>query len=151
MSKEKLEERNIPGMNRHAHFAAVEHPKKAGAALARLLTYFAREKAMVLAMLAVVLFGTLCGVYAPSLQSQAIDIIAGVQAGSLLRTLLWMLAAYLLYSGSQLVQGLLSARLSQRIVRKLREELFGKLVTLPIRYLDTHSHGDLMSLSLIHI
>ena len=45
-----------------------------------------REKAMVLAMLAVVLFGTLCGVYAPSLQSQAIDIIAGVQAGSLLRT-----------------------------------------------------------------
>lgn len=100
---------------------------------------------MVLAMLAVVLFGTLCGVYAPSLQSQAIDIIAGVQAGSLLRTLLWMLAAYLLYSGSQLVQGLLSARLSQRIVRKLREELFGKLVTLPIRYLDTHSHGDLMS------
>ena len=89
-----------------------------------------REKAMVLAMLAVVLFGTLCGVYAPSLQSQAIDIIAGVQAGSLLRTLLWMLAAYLLYSGSQLVQGLLSARLSQRIVRKRREELFGKLVTL---------------------
>ena len=145
MSKEKLEERSIPGMNRHAHFAAVEHPKKAGAALARLLTYFAKEKAMVLAMLVVVLFGTLCGVYAPSLQSQAIDIIAGVQAGSLLRTLLWMLAAYLLYSGSQLVQGLLSAQLSQRMVRKLREELFGKLVILPIRYLDTHSHGDLMS------
>ena len=26
----------------------------------------------------------------------------------------------------------------------MREELFGKLVDLPIRYLDTHSHGDVI-------
>ncbi len=42
-------------------------------------------------------------------------------------------------------QGVISARLSQRIVRRMREELFGKIVDLPIRYLDTHSHGDVMS------
>ncbi|MDE7222349.1 MAG: ABC transporter ATP-binding protein/permease, partial [Acetatifactor sp.] len=51
----------------------------------------------------------------------------------------------LLYSASSLVQGLLSGRLSQRIVRRMREELFGKIADLPIRYLDTHSHGDVMS------
>lgn len=56
-----------------------------------------------------------------------------------------MLAAYLLYSGSQLLQGLLSAKLSQCIVKRMREELFGKIVDLPVRYLDTHSHGDVMS------
>ena len=27
----------------------------------------------------------------------------------------------------------------------MREELFGKIVDLPVRYLDTHSHGDVMS------
>lgn len=27
----------------------------------------------------------------------------------------------------------------------MREELFGKLMDLPVRYLDTHSHGDVMS------
>lgn len=56
-----------------------------------------------------------------------------------------MLAAYLLYSGSQLLQGLLSAKLSQCVVKRMREELFGKIVDLPVRYLDTHSHGDVMS------
>nr|WP_302020736.1 ABC transporter transmembrane domain-containing protein [uncultured Acetatifactor sp.] len=31
------------------------------------------------------------------------------------------------------------------MVRRMREELFGKIADLPIRYLDTHSHGDVMS------
>lgn len=144
--EEKLAERNIPGMmNRNQRFAEVQHAENAGAALRRIAVYFAKEKAMVSGMLIVVVFGTLCGVYAPSLQSNAIDIIAGSRAGNLVRTLLLMTAIYLLYSGGQLLQGLISARLSQRIVKKMREELFGKLMDLPVRYLDTHSHGDVMS------
>lgn len=138
-------ERSIPGMNRHDRFAAVEHAEHVGATLKRIVRYFAKEKAMVICMLAVVIFGTLCGVYAPSLQSKAVDIIAGARSESFLRTLIFMLAVYLLYSVSQLMQGLLGAKLSQRIVRRMREELFEKIVDLPIRYLDTHSHGDVMS------
>ena len=138
-------ERNIPGMNRHARFAEVEHAENVGATLKRIITYFAHEKKLVGGMLGVVILGTLCGVCAPSLQSNAIDIIAGSQTGSLPRTLIFMLAVYLLYSASQLVQGLLSAHLSQRIVKRMREELFDKLIDRPVRYLDTHSHGDVMS------
>ena len=144
--EEKLAERNIPGMmNRNQRFAEVQHAENAGAALRRIAVYFAKEKAMVSGMLVVVVFGTLCGVYAPSLQSNAIDIIAGSRVGNLVRTLLLMTVVYLLYSGGQLLQGLISARLSQRIVKRMREELFGKLMDLPVRYLDTHSHGDVMS------
>lgn len=146
MADKKLEERNIPGMNaRNNRFAEVEHAQRPGETLRRIAAYFTREHAMVAAMLAVVVFGTLCGIYAPSLQSRAIDIISGAVSGSLGRTLTLMLAAYLLYSGCQLLQGLISARLSQRIVKRMRQELFGKIVDLPIRYLDTHSHGDVMS------
>lgn len=145
MSDQKTVERNIPGMNRNARFAEAEHAENAGAALKRIWTYFAHEKRMVISMLAVVIFGTLCGVYAPSLQSNAIDIIAGSAAGKLSRTLIIMLIIYLLYSFFQLLQGLLSAKLSQRIVKRMREELFGKIIDLPVRYLDTHSHGDVMS------
>lgn len=54
-----------------------------------------------------------------------------------------MLAVYLIYSASQFLQGLLSARISQRIVKRMREELFGKMMDLPVRYLDTHSHGGM--------
>lgn len=145
MSEKKLMERNIPGMNRGARFAEVEHAENAGETLARIARYFAAEKGMVLLMLLVVIFGTLCGVAAPSIQSRAIDIIAGSAAGTLGYTLALMLSVYLLYSGAQLLQGLFSARLSQRIVKRMREELFERIVDLPIRYLDSHSHGDIMS------
>lgn len=144
-NEQKLVERSIPGMNRGARFAEVQHAEHAGATLKRIAAYFSREKTMVVCMLAVVVFGTVCGVWAPSLQSKAIDIIAGKETGSFLKTLAFMLAVYLLYSVSQLVQGFCSAKLSQRIVKRMREELFAKLVDLPIRYMDTHSHGDVMS------
>ena len=143
---ERTIERSIPGMSQRGNrFAEAEHAENVGETLKRIVTYFAREKGMVIGMLLVVIFGTLCGVYAPSLQSQAIDIIAGERQGNLISSLLFMLIVYLLYSGSQLLQSLLSAHLSQRIVKRMREELFGKIVDLPIRYLDTHSHGDVMS------
>ena len=145
MADQKLMERTIPGMNRGTRFAEVQHAENVGATLRRMIVYFAREKTMVLGMLAAVILGTVCGVYAPSLQSRAIDMIAGEAAGSLGRTVLWMLAVYLMYSGCQLLQGFISAHQSQRIVRQLRQELFSKMMDLPVRYLDTHSHGDVMS------
>lgn len=144
-NEKKLAERNIPGMNRHEHFSEVVHAENVGATIKRIITYFAYEKIMVICMLTVVIFGTICGVYAPSLQSSAIDIIAGIKAGSLSQTLIFMLVAYLFYSGSQLLQGLFSAKLSQSIIKRMRKELFGKIVDLPLRYLDSHSHGDVMS------
>lgn len=143
--EKKLIERTIPGMNRHERFVEVEHAQNAGAVLKRLVSYFAKEKALVAGMLAIVLAGTLCGVCAPSLQSVAIDIIAGEKTGDLAKTILVMLAVYLIYSASQLLQGLLSAKISQQLVKRMRGELFGKIIDLPVRYLDTHSHGDVMS------
>lgn len=143
---QKIAARGIPVMmNRHERFAEAEHAENIGAAVRRIITYFMREKRLVAAMLAIVIFGSICGIYAPSLQSRAVDMIAGEKEGVLSRTLLLMFAVYLLYSICSLLQGLLSARLGQNIVKRMREELFGKIMELPIRYLDTHSHGDVMS------
>ena len=145
-ANQKLPERNIPGTMKHSQrFAEVEYAENIIGTLKRITTYFVHEKVAVICMIAVVLFGTLCGIYAPSLQSNAIDIIAGERAGHLAHTLILMLTVYLLYSVSSLLQGLLSARLSQSVVKQMREELFDKILDLPVRYLDTHSHGDVMS------
>ncbi len=144
--EQKQAERNIPGMmNRGQRFAEVQHAENIKGTLKHISVYFIKEKAMVLGMLAIVIFGTLCGVLAPSLQSGVIDIIAKSRAGNLIMMIVFMSAVYLLYSVGQLLQGLVSARLSQRIVQQMREEFFGKLMDLPVRYLDTHSHGDVMS------
>ena len=143
---QKLQEVNIPGaMNRGQRFAEAEHAKNVGGTLKRIAVYFVREKVTVVFMLAVVVFGTLCGILAPSLQSKAIDIIAGERTGNIYHTIVFMLTMYLLYSVSALLQGFLSAGLSQSVVKRMRQELFGKIIDLPIQYLDTHSHGDVMS------
>ncbi len=149
MSDEKITKepvkQNIPGQRGHEHFAEVEHAQNIWGTTKRIVTYFLKEKQLVVLMFFIVLVGTLCGVFAPSLQSKAIDIIAGERTGALVRTILAMLAVYLVYSLCQLFQSLVSAHLSQRIVGRLREELFSKIVDLPVRYLDVHSHGDVMS------
>ncbi len=126
-------------------FASSEQAKDVKGTLRRILSYFTKEKALIAAMLCVVLLGTACGVWAPSLQSSAVDMIAGTREGRFAFTLGLMLAAYLLYSGSQFLQDYISAHLSQRIVRRLPEELFSKIVDMPVKYLDDHPHGDVMS------
>ena len=37
------------------------------------------------------------------------------------------------------------AGLAQKIIHRIREEMFAHMEKLPISYFDTHSHGELMS------
>jgi ATP-binding cassette subfamily B protein len=146
MEAKKTKEQNLASMNRHhPTFDEIEYADNIGGTLLRIIKYFSSEKFMLVLMIAVVIFGTLCGVGAPALQSRAIDMIAGTREGSFSKTLTGMLLLYMLYSLCQLLQGLFSARLSQGIVKRMRQELFGKIVDLPVSYLDVHSHGDVMS------
>lgn len=43
------------------------------------------------------------------------------------------------------VMHVVAAKLSQHVVYTMRKDLFGKISRLPIRYTDTHKHGDIMS------
>lgn len=144
-NKTKRNQPPVLGPNRGNRFAETEYAKDISWTLKRIGSYFAKEKKLIFGMLAAVLGGTLCGIYAPILQSNAVDIIAGQRNGDLKTTLALMLAAYLFVSLLRLAQGVFSARLSLRIVKQFREELFGKVIDLPIKYTDTHSHGDVMS------
>jgi len=132
-------------MKRHARFVQVEYAKDKKGTTKRILTYFIRQKALVAGLIGIILLGTLCGVYAPRKQSDAIDIIAGDKIGNLKQVVLFMLIIYLFYTGCQLIQRILCAHLAQRVVKEMRTELFGKVIDLPVPYLDGHSHGDIMS------
>ena len=137
--------RNMPGTNHHQRFVEVQYAKNIKTTVKRIAKYFIHEKLMVICMLIVVIFGTLCGIYAPSLQSNVIDIIAGSVTGNFNNMLFFMFIVYMFYRGSQLLQGFLSAKISQRVIKRMREELFSKIIDLPVYYLDTNSYGDIMS------
>ena len=124
---------------------AVEKPRDTRGTLRRLLDYFARAKRLLVALLAAVLAVTVTSLLTPALQGAVIDAIqarAWDRFGLLLGCLL---AAFGGNVAVTLAQGLLSARLSQNIVRRMRYDLFRKIDNLPIAYLDRHSNGDVMS------
>lgn len=123
----------------------VEKAKDGKGTLKRLLHFFSKERKMVAMLLVVVVIMVICSVYAPKLQSNAIDVIAGHTFEKVKNILFVMAGVYFLYALCSLIQSLLSAHLSQHIVKRMREELFDKIVNLPVKYLDTHPHGDIMS------
>ena len=123
----------------------VEKAKDKKGTLKRMIAYFAAEKAMIIGLLAAVIVVVICSVYAPKLQSNAIDIIASGRFKELTPILITMVVLYIIHSICTFLQTKISAVLSQNIVKKMREDLFRHIVNLPVRYLDSNSHGDIMS------
>lgn len=123
----------------------VEKPQNGKKTLKRLIGYFVSEKKMLFLLMLAVVVVVACSVYAPKLQSNAIDAIAGRQWDMLSPILIVMVIIYIIHSICTYMQSKLSAVLSQNIVSRMRKDLFLNIVNLPIRYLDANSHGDIMS------
>ena len=134
----------VPGM-RGPRNRQTEKPKDGKKTLRRLVGYFADERRIVLFLLAVVFVTVIASVYAPRLQSDAIDSIAQGEFDILPGILVTMLIVYGIQSLCTFLQSRESAILSQKVVKKMREDLFDCVVNLPVKYIDGHSHGDIMS------
>lgn len=136
----------IPGMRGPRNRGGeVEKPADGKKTIGRLCKYFASELKVMITLLAAVFIIVICTVNAPKLQSDAIDCITQREFIALTPILLMMLVLYLINSVCSFVQSRLSAVLSQRVVKRMREDLFDSIVRLPIKYLDSHPHGDIMS------
>lgn len=135
----------------HGARLTMEKPKDAKNTLKKLIGYIGRNRYLFFALIGVMLIITLLNLAAPSIQQIAIDCITltkkktNVDFGALGKTLIGLGLVYLLSSVFTYMQGIFSAKLSQYTVKTMRKDLFSSLVRLPIKYLDTHSHGDIMS------
>ena len=130
---------------------AREKPKDVKGTVKRLVRYIGSSRYLFFSLLAIMVFVTLLSLAAPALQGYAIDAIT-LKQGQLhvdfprMAAILTLLSAvYIASSLLTYLQGIFSAKLSQQTVRVMRGDLFEKIVHLPIRYLDTHPHGDIMS------
>ncbi len=63
----------------------------------------------------------------------------------LMAAILRMAALYALAIIATFTQARIMAVISQSVLRRVRDEMFTKMQTLPIRYFDTHTHGEVMS------
>ncbi len=123
----------------------VEKPKNMKATLKKLIGYIGRNRRNFFTLLGVTLSITAANLLAPALQQRAIDAIEASLPQKLLLMLGLMVLTYLMNAGLTYLQGIFSAKLAQGTVRTMRKDLFARLVRLPIRYTDTHNHGDIMS------
>ena len=127
------------------NFGGSEKAKNKKGTASRLFKYLINEIGIISILFISIVIVVVCQVLTPKLQSSAIDSINEGLFDKVPSILLTMLVLFVVLSIFNLIQGFLSAVLSQRIVKRMRNDLFTKIINLPISYFDTHSHGDIMS------
>lgn len=65
--------------------------------------------------------------------------------GGLLKAILVMAGIYLIGIVSTYIYNVFMVVIAQGVLKKIRDQMFSHMQTLPIKYFDTHTHGDIMS------
>ena len=118
----------------------------------RLLSYLKEYKLRFTVVLICILISAVAGV-AGSLFLQVVidDYItpllktASPDFAGLFHAVLTMAAIYLIGILATLFYNRTMVSISQGILKKIRDQMFSHMQRLPIRYFDTHTHGDVMS------
>ena len=123
-----------------------ERPKNLKATLNRTLSYLGKSKALVLLVLVLILLSSVAMLAGSYFLKPLINqyILPGDFKG-LAAALAFLCAIYLVGVGASYLQSRLTIRLAQRTTNIIRKELFDKMQSLPLKFFDTHTHGELMS------
>ena len=141
--------RRMGGGGQAGRFAPAARARDARGTLRNLLGVYRKEGRGLLLIFLLLLGSGLVLLLAPRLIGLAVDEmdalpqVSAMDAVTALGTAL--LGGYALDWMLSTAQGFLMAGVTQRIVRRLRQSLFGKLQCLPLAALDTLPHGELMS------
>lgn len=126
-------------------------PANSRAVIGRLLAYLKEDRArLVLAFVCVILntIGTLLGAYMlrPIINTYIVPVDGRPgDAAGLFRALVVMAAVYLVGVGASYMQARVMLTVAQHALSRIRNDLFGKMQELSVRFYDTNSNGDLMS------
>ncbi len=122
-------------------------PKNIKKTMGRLFAYISNEKWKLAIVFLCVIGGTAANLAGSYMLRPIINGLTSEDGSvaSLLKGILAMAAIYLLGVLAQYLQQRIMIGISQNAIVKLRNDLFGKLQKLPVRYYDTNNHGDVMS------
>ncbi len=123
-----------------------ERPVHGRKTFLRLMSYLGKSKGS-LAVVFLLVIATIGSSLAGSYMIRPIinDYIMPGNHSGLMRMLFILAAIYIAGVAAVWMQNRMLNRVGQRIAARMRMQLFRKMETLPIKYFDTHKHGDLMS------
>ena len=123
-----------------------QRPKDFRGTVKKLLAYIGRYKASLVLVFICLVISSVGSVMSSYLLKPIINdyILPGDFTG-LLKMLALLLGLFLLSGLCSYAYARIMVHISQQTVAQLRQDLFDKLQSLPLRYFDTHQSGDLMS------
>ncbi len=115
----------------------------------RLLRYMANYKYYLLLALLLALSGNLLALAGPMLSGKAVDAIAKGK-GAVDFAAVWyyaglMVLFYAVSAGLSYALSLLMLHIAQRLAGRMRQEVFDRLLSLPVGYFDRNQAGDIIS------
>ncbi len=139
--------------HRPAQANGFRKPKNPVKTLARILGYMSDYKLLLLLVLFFALASSVAGVagiyFLKPLINGITSLIGNTNDGASLAPFIRMLALvsgiYLFGALSTYIYGRLMTVISHKTLNSIRKDLFDKMQDLPIKFFDTHTHGELMS------
>ncbi len=122
--------------------------KYQGRTLKKVLTYIKAYRVYLALSLVFAVATVAATLYIPVLTGRAIDhILAPGQVNfSILTKLLWRMGIIILVTAlAQWLMNVCNNKITYEVVQDVRREAFAKIEILPLKYIDGHSHGELVS------
>ena len=116
--------------------------------LKKVLDHIGKYKIFLFFSIVLAAISVILTLYIPILTGQAVDCILGpgaVDFGGILDILKKMAVIIVLTALVQWVMNACNNKIAYQVVRDVRDEAFKKLQILPLKYIDGHSHGDIVS------
>lgn len=114
----------------------------------RLSKYVLEQWPLFILAICLTLVSNQLSLMGPRYSGAAIDAIefeTGVDFPAVWENIVLMLGCYVISAILSYVLSLVMMHLSQRIIYKMRKQVFEKLTTLPVNFFDTHATGDIIS------
>ncbi len=116
--------------------------------LKKVLHHIGKYKIFLLLSIVLAAISVILTLYIPILTGQAVDCILGpgaVDFDGIWAILKKMAVIIVITAAVQWLMNTCNNKIAYQVVRDVRDEAFKKLQILPLKYIDGHSHGDIVS------
>lgn len=144
----------MPPMGPHGRNNDLRKPKNAKQTFGRILKYMGKNKLFLIVVFITLILSTACSIGASyCLKPILNDVAASIKADNFfdtgIKVLIKNLATlFILYVGSALftfIQSKIMVKIAYKTTNYIRKDLFNHMQTLPLRYFDSKTHGEIMS------
>ena len=121
---------------------------KNGSTLKRVLKYIGKYKILLPVSILLAIITVALTLYVPILIGVAIDLMVGkgeVDIPSVVKILTVALILVGVTALAQWIMSMINNRVAYNVANDVRNDAFAKIKKLPLSYIDSHSHGDLLS------